>query len=217
MGSARSNAHGTKDLGELLQPAIGFAAEGWPVHHRVANGLGAGAEEKLRAQRTPTRSCRAGMRPKPGDIFVQPALARDAAGRSPNEGARGFYEGAVAADIVCDPAGAGAGCRPKADMAAGQTDRAAVRGADPRRLARLRGLAVPAQRVRPARADAAGYSGRVPEPASDPLSAERLHRHVEAARLVYRDRDAFLADPSQAEVPMQHLLEPGLPARPCMT
>jgi len=29
-----------------------------------------------------------------------------------------------------------------------------------------------------------------------PLGTTRLHRHIEAARLVYRDRDAFLADPA---------------------
>ena len=41
--------------------------------------------------------------------------------------------------------------------------------------------------------------------ADGPLGATRLHRHIEAARLVYRDRDAFLADPSQVEVPVKHL------------
>ncbi len=46
-------------------------------------------------------------------------------------------------------------------------------------------------------------------PAPDgPLGAIRLHRHIEAARLVYRDRDAFLADPAQAEVPVAHLTSP---------
>ena len=34
----------------------------------------------------------------------------------------------------------------------------------------------------------------------------RFHRHVEAARLAYRDRDAFLADPAQADVPVERLL-----------
>ena len=29
-------AHGRKDLQELLQPAIAFAADGWPVHQKVA-------------------------------------------------------------------------------------------------------------------------------------------------------------------------------------
>ena len=38
-----------------------------------------------------------------------------------------------------------------------------------------------------------------------PLSPLRLHRHIEAARLVYRDRDAFLADPAQVDVPVARL------------
>ena len=38
-----------------------------------------------------------------------------------------------------------------------------------------------------------------------PLGTIRYHRHIEAARLAYRDRDAFLADPSQADVPVAHL------------
>ena len=47
------------------------------------------------------------------------------------------------------------------------------------------------------------------EPAADgPLGPVRLHRHLEAARLVYRDRNAFLADPAQAAVPVAHLTSP---------
>ncbi len=30
-----------------------------------------------------------------------------------------------------------------------------------------------------------------------PLGVTRVHRHIEAARLAYRDRDAFLADPAR--------------------
>ncbi len=41
-----------------------------------------------------------------------------------------------------------------------------------------------------------------------PLDPLRLHRHLEAARLVYRDRDAFLADPAQVDVPVEHLTSP---------
>jgi len=35
--------------------------------------------------------------------------------------------------------------------------------------------------------------------AEGPLSVTRLHRHIEAARLAFRDRDAFLADPALEE------------------
>jgi len=38
--------------------------------------------------------------------------------------------------------------------------------------------------------------------------ALRYHRHIEAARLAYRDRDAFVADPSHADVPVRKLLSP---------
>jgi gamma-glutamyltranspeptidase/glutathione hydrolase len=45
------------------------------------------------------------------------------------------------------------------------------------------------------------------------LGATRLHRHIEASRLAYNDRDALLADPAQAEVPVAKLLDPAYLAR----
>ena len=41
-----------------------------------------------------------------------------------------------------------------------------------------------------------------------PLSVERLHIEIEATRLAYRDRDAHLADPAQAKVPVERMLSP---------
>ena len=40
------------------------------------------------------------------------------------------------------------------------------------------------------------------------MSAERYHRHIEAARLAYRDRDAFLCDPAFFDVPVEKLVSP---------
>jgi gamma-glutamyltranspeptidase/glutathione hydrolase len=40
----------------------------------------------------------------------------------------------------------------------------------------------------------------------DPLSVERLHLEVEAARLAYGDRDAVVADPDRAQVPIDWML-----------
>ena len=195
-------AHGTRGLDDLLQPAIRFAAEGWPVHHRVAYdwALAAG---KLRANGAEA-FLPGGAAPSAGTVFKQPALA-ETLGRIARHGARAFYEGAAAEDMVARLRAAG-GLHTMADFAAGRTA---------------------AEFVQPITATWRGYdvwqcppngSGLMVlmllgilegfAPAEGPLALERLHRHSEAARLVYRDRDAFLADPAQAAVPMAHLLNP---------
>jgi len=40
----------------------------------------------------------------------------------------------------------------------------------------------------------------------EPLSAQRLHLEIEAGRLAFRDRDAFVADMTKAQVPVEGLL-----------
>ena len=195
-------AHGTRGLDELLQPAIRFAAEGWPVHHRVASDW-AIAAGKLRKNGT-AAFLPGGHAPKAGDMFVQPALARTLSTIAA-QGARGFYEGAVAADIVATLRARG-GLQTEADFAAGRTVaefvqpiHTAWRGYDvwqcPPNGSGLMVLML------------LGILDGFPTE-SDPLSVERLHRHIEAARLVYRDRDAFLADPAQVDVPMGKLMDP---------
>ena len=53
-----------------------------------------------------------------------------------------------------------------------------------------------------------GMLGGMETAPDGPLGTIRAHRHVEAARLGYRDRDAFVADPSQVDVPVRKLLSP---------
>ena len=193
-------AHGTKGLGELLQPAIRFAAEGWPVHSKVSWDWKR-AEEKLR-KNAAHAFLPNGRAPVAGDLFVQPQLAETLRAIARN-GAKAFYEGPIAADMVATLRGRG-GLQTEADFAGGLTN---------------------AQFVTPISIPWRGYEvfqcppngsgmlvlmmmgilGGLDTPAEGPLSARRLHRHIEAARLVYRDRDAFLADPSQVDVPVDRL------------
>ena len=195
-------AHGTKGLGELLQPAIRFAAEGWPVHHRVAADWELAAD-KLRRNRTDA-FLPGGRTPKPGDIFKQPALAQTLRTIA-EQGARGFYEGPVAADIVATLRARG-GLHTEEDFARG---RMAAEFVEPIHTA-WRGYDVwqcPPNGSGLMVLMLLGILDGFPTEA-DPLSPERLHRHIEAARLVYRDRDAFLADPAQSPMPLEHLRSP---------
>ena len=41
-----------------------------------------------------------------------------------------------------------------------------------------------------------------------PSGVTRFHRHIEAARMAFRDRSAFLADPLRRETPLSRLLAP---------
>jgi gamma-glutamyltranspeptidase/glutathione hydrolase len=196
--------HGTKGFDELLQPAIRLAAEGWPVHSRVASDWRLN-EEKLRANDAAS-FLPGGRAPSEGDRFANPPLA-DTMRAIARDGAKAFYQGPVAADMVAALRARG-GLQTEEDFAAA-LDAAIF--------------------VEPIRAPWNGYDvyqcppngsgllvlmilgilegfGAAPD---GPLGPKRLHRHIEAARLVYRDRDAFLADPAQADVPVARLTSPG--------
>ena len=201
-------AHGTRGLDTLLQPAITFAAEGWPVHHRTASDWRS-LSAKLRTTGA-SPFLPGGHAPAEGDLFVQPELA-ETLRTIAREGSKGFYEGAVAADMVQALRSRG-GLQTEEDFAAGRTAAVFV---DPIHTT-WRGMEVwqcppngSGLLVLMLLGILEGF-----EPAVDgPLSAERLHRHVEAARLVFRDRDAFLADPAQAPVDVAGLTDPAYLAK----
>ena len=111
-------AHGRKGLDELLQPAIRFAADGWPVHPKVAWDWKR-LEAKLRKNGAHAFLPN-GAAPNAGDIFRNPALAETLRGIA-RHGARAFYEGPVAADIVATLRARG-GLHTEEDFAAGLTN-----------------------------------------------------------------------------------------------
>ena len=91
-------AHGRKGLDELLQPAIRFAEEGWPVHPKVSWDWNAAARASC-ARTARFHVLPGGSAPSAGDLFVKPALAETLRAIA-RHGARAFYEGPIAADIV---------------------------------------------------------------------------------------------------------------------
>jgi gamma-glutamyltranspeptidase/glutathione hydrolase len=196
-------AHGTKGLDELLQPAIRFAAEGWPVHDKVSWDWQR-TEDKLRKNGAHA-FLPGGSAPKPGDRFVNAPLAQTLRAIA-KDGAKAFYEGPIAAGMIAALRAKG-GLQTEADFANGLSNAQFV---DPIRT-NWRGYDVyqcPPNGSGLLVLMLMGILGGFETPSEGPLSALRFHRHIEAARLVYRDRDAFLADPTQVDVPVARLTSP---------
>nr|WP_294507489.1 gamma-glutamyltransferase family protein [uncultured Rhodopila sp.] len=194
-------AHGRKGLDELLQPAIRIAADGWPVAPRVAFDW-ARNEAKLR-QGGSLAFLPNGAAPRAGDRFANPALA-ETMRLIARHGARAFYEGAVAADMVATLRQRG-GLHTEEDFAA------AVDGADFVDPVTLNWKGYDVYECPPNGQGLLvlmmlGILGGMPSAPDGVAGAIRAHRHIEAARLVYRDRDAFLADPGAVDVPVGKLL-----------
>jgi gamma-glutamyltranspeptidase/glutathione hydrolase len=195
-------AHGTKGLDELLRPAIQYAEHGFPVSSVVSKSW-ASLAAKLQSTGA-TRFLPAGRSPAFGDKFVQPELAATLKAIARN-GAKAFYEGPIAADMAATLRARG-GLHTEADFAAGQ---AVAQFVDPITLnwngrdvwqCPPNGQGIVVLMIL---GMLEGFS-----PAADgPSGVTRYHRHIEAARLAYRDRDAFVADPSQADVPVRKLLD----------
>ena len=201
-GWVRLNAdHGRLPLAELLAPAIVMAEEGWPVAPRVAadwaNGVAklsahAGARRHLLVQ---------GRAPRVGDLMRSPALAATlkAIGRG---GRDAFYSGEIAEDMVATLRAAG-GLHTLDDFAAQRSTYVEPIAAHYRGLDILE---LPPSNQGIVALIVLKMLARLGSLGADPHATERHHVLMEAARLAYAMRDAFVADPDMADVPVAHML-----------
>ncbi|WP_279481807.1 gamma-glutamyltransferase family protein [Aureimonas sp. SK2] len=192
--------HGRMPLADILAPAAAMAREGYAVTPRVAHDIDG---QRVLLDADPAARdlfLVEGRAPPVGTLQRQEALAGtlEAIGR---EGRDAFYRGPVAADMVEHLTALG-GLHTLADFAEAA-----------------------GEYVEPIRADYRGWTVhecppngqgiialmilKILErftPEGDPLSADNLHVEVEATRLAYAARDAFVADMDAAPVPVEHLL-----------
>src|SRR5262249_23783078 len=200
--------HGTKGLDELLEPAIRYAESGYPVHSRISWEWHQDAERLRRDSNAARIFLPQGRAPKTGEVIRNPQLAATLR-KIGREGRNGFYRGAVAEDIVSYLRQLG-GLHSLEDLADNKPDyvtpiRTTYRGLDScqfppnnQGITALIMLNI-----------LSGFElGRL-----GPLSAERLHLEIEAGRLAYRDRNAFVADMAKAQVPVDTLLSMDYAAR----
>ena len=189
-------AHGTWPLARALEPAIHYAEHGFPVASRVASdwkdlvgklGNSSGATRHYLPN---------GRAPEEGDIVKLPALAATLKSVA-KDGARAFYEGAIAQDMVKT-----------------LQDRGSVLSAED--FARHRGEAVTPISTNYRGIDiveippntqgltalvALNILENFDLPKLEPLGADRFHLMLEAARLGYAVRNTHIAEPSQMRVP----------------
>lgn len=192
---------GSMPLAELLQPAIFYAEEGFPLSEPVARSID--RSQKLDRFPTARRVFRDPSNPaRPGGIFRQRDLARSL--RLIAEGGReDFYEGPIAEAIVQQSAGEGDGLFTLEDLRAHRSEV-----------------------YRPLRVDYRGFTVYETSPPSQGFivleelalvegfdlaamgfgSAETVHTMVEAKKLAFADRNAYVGDPRFVDSPVPRLL-----------
>ena len=194
--------HGTVSLASALEPAIDYADRGFVLAERAAADWAVETAKLSRVAGGRAHFLRSdGTAPRAGDLVRLPALARTMR-RIAQEGADDFYRGKLAATLVASLNTMG-GRHARADFADYASNyveplRTAYRGVD---LVQLppsgHGLTALVMLNILARFEHRGL---------DPSGADRFHLQAEAARLAYRVRDTFVADPAFADVPVDELL-----------
>ncbi len=198
---ARLNAdHGRMPLCEVLAPAIAMARDGYAVTPRVAFDMGRELELLRRDPTVRDTFLVAGEVPAVGALLRQPLLA-DTLECIARDGAAGFYQGAVAADMVDYLRGKG-GLHTLEDFAEARGEYVSpitttYRG---RTIYECppNGQGVVALLI-------LNILKRF-EVKGDALDPDTLFLKAEASRLAYAERDALLADPAQVPVPVDDLL-----------
>ena len=193
--------HGQIPWDELFKPAIRLAHEGYTVYPRVASDW-AQLVKKLRATENATRMLLInGQAPKAGDLHRQPELGATLEIIA-QQGRDGFYTGAVAEDIVSYLRSLG-GFHTLEDFAGTEADYVTPISTEYRGYDVVecppngQGLTALVMLNILSGFDLTDFA---------PMSAQRLHLECEAARLAYGVRDRYVADPTQADIPLETLL-----------
>src|ERR1041385_1470788 len=193
--------YGKLPMSRILAPAIEYAEKGFPVSDIIASQW-RGAEEKLRQTTDAARDLLVdGRAPRHGELFKMPELARSLK-MIAEHGRDAFYKGEIARKIVA--------FSEKNDGTLTLSDFADF----------------DAQWVDPVFTNYRGYDVYELGPQTQGItalqmlnilegydlkslghnSADYLHLLVEAKKLAFADRDAYIADPDKARVPVSRLI-----------
>jgi gamma-glutamyltranspeptidase/glutathione hydrolase len=196
--------HGTWGIERLLQPAITLAQEGFVVTPRVAADWARNVAKIARNAGARKHLLKAGHAPKAGEVMRFPALAATLK-RIAKDGRDGFYKGESAKDMVAELKALG-GLHTLDDFAAQAESASYVTPVSvPYRGVEL--VELPPSNQGIVALIMLKMLERLGKPRPEPVSAERYHLLMEAGRLAFAMRDAFVADPDMADVPVEHMLD----------
>ena len=187
-------------LAQLIAPAIALAREGIPIEDDIADSLPRSQARLARWPSTAKIFFADGRLLGRGATWSRRDLAETLDRYRAQTGPRAFYEGAIADKIVA-AVRAGGGLMTRDDL------KHYRRSSTPRygplsRLRRLVDAAVLVGRRDPDRN--AQHPRRLSR--SCEMTGSRLHLMVEAMKLAYADRAAFLGDPASVDAPLARLL-----------
>ena len=190
---------GTISIAEALEPAIGFAADGFLVSKRLGSDM-AGGRVGLNGPASDLY-LPGGEPPRPGTLLRNPALARTLQAIASN-GKDGFYRGAPARTISAYMEREGGYLR-EGDFAAHTSTwvepisgsyeghQILVLPPNTQGLAQLQLMEM---------AKGHGLAGK------NPTGADYLHTLLELKKLAFVDRNQWVADPDFVEIPLDQLL-----------
>jgi len=196
-----NNDFGSRPLGDLLQPAISYARNGFPVGQRIGADFAATRDLLKGDSDAAAVYLRDGDTYKMGDRLANPALAA-AMEEIAAHGRDGFYKGWVAEDILGKLQGLG-GRHTQDDF-----DNAVADYVTPIKT-NFRGYDIwecPPNGQGVIALLLLNMMSGIDTFGDHPISVDRMHHEIEAGRLAYRDRSLYLADPAFSDVPVEALL-----------
>ena len=194
---------GSIRLSAALAPAIRYASRGFPVSSRLASDIGDSSTKRLIARDSVLSRIFLvnGSAPQVGSILKQPELAQTLT-LIAQQGADVFYRGSIAAKIAAYMDREG-GLVTAADLAAHKSE-----WTDPIETSYhgYRVLAFPPNSQGMTLLQELGIADLYDLKAMGHNSTAYVHTLIETARIAYADRDATLADPRFAKVPVADII-----------
>ena len=193
--------HGTMGIDRVLARAIDYAENGFAVTPRVSVDWSRNVGRLSGDANSTAQYLKDGKSPAQGQVWQSPELAGTLKAIA-SKGRAGFYEGAVAEDIVSYLNSI------DAVHSLGDFDAQRCEYVDPisSEYAGRRVTEIPPNGQGITALLMLNILKGFDLTAYDPVSVERLHIETEATRLAFAERDKYVADPRHADVPVEHLL-----------